>query len=110
MRDGVIGEFTVAENVMLVEHDRDPYCRRGLLRLGRIVERAADLVERFAVKTPSLETPTRNLSGGNIQKLILARELSGGPSVLLAAQPTSVPPNTSTGDWSRSRVVERQSS
>jgi simple sugar transport system ATP-binding protein len=40
------------------------------------------------VKTPSLSTPTRNLSGGNIQKLILARELSGSPGVLLAAQPT----------------------
>ena len=107
MRDGVIGEFTVAENVMLVEHDRDPYCRRGLLRLGRIVERAADLVERFAVKTPSLETPTRNLSGGNIQKLILARELSGGPSVLLAAQPTRGV-DIGAAEYIHRRLVEEQ--
>jgi len=107
MRDGVIGEFTVAENVMLVEHDRDPYCRRGLLRLGRIAERAVDLVERFAVKTPSLETPTRNLSGGNIQKLILARELSGGPSVLLAAQPTRGV-DIGAAEYIHRRLVEEQ--
>ena len=88
MRDGVVGEFTVAENLILVDHDREPYCRRGLLRLGAIAEACRDLVARFTVKTPSLETTTANLSGGNIQKLILARELSGGPRVLVAAQPT----------------------
>jgi simple sugar transport system ATP-binding protein len=45
-------------------------------------------VSTFQVKTPSLDTPARSLSGGNIQKLILARELSGKPRVLLVAQPT----------------------
>ena len=43
---------------------------------------------RFSIKTPSLDTPLKNLSGGNIQKLILARELSRQPEVLIAAQPT----------------------
>ncbi len=88
MRDGVVGDFTVAENLILVAHDREPFSHRGMLRLGAIAERCRDLVERFAVKTPTLETTTSNLSGGNIQKLILARELSGQPKVLLAAQPT----------------------
>ena len=88
MRDGVVGDFTVAENLMLVDHDREPFCRRGVLRLRTISRHCGDLVGRFDVKTPSLSTPTRNLSGGNIQKLILARELSGSPGVLLAAQPT----------------------
>jgi simple sugar transport system ATP-binding protein len=46
------------------------------------------LVAEYAVKTPNLETPVRSLSGGNIQKLILARELSGTPRVLVASQPT----------------------
>jgi simple sugar transport system ATP-binding protein len=46
------------------------------------------LVAAFRVKTPTLSTPAKNLSGGNIQKLILARELNRNPSVLLAAQPT----------------------
>ena len=49
---------------------------------------AADLVNEFNVKTPSLDTPLKNLSGGNIQKLIMARELSRRPDVLIAAQPT----------------------
>ena len=46
------------------------------------------MVESFNVKTPTLETPIKNLSGGNIQKLILARELTRKPTVLIAAQPT----------------------
>ena len=49
---------------------------------------AAALVKRFNVKTPGLDTPLKNLSGGNIQKLIMARELSRQPRVLIAAQPT----------------------
>ena len=88
MRDGVVGEFSVAENLILVAHDSEPVSRRGILRLGKIVDRCRDLVKRFDVKTPTLETTTSTLSGGNIQKLILARELSGQPKVLLAAQPT----------------------
>ncbi len=88
MRDGVVAEFSVAENLILVDHDRPPFCRWGLLRLGAIADRCRDLVERFTVKTPTLETPAGNLSGGNIQKLILARELSSEPGVLLASQPT----------------------
>ncbi len=88
MRDGVVGDFTVAENLMLVDSQRSPYARLGFLRGGQIRTRCAELVEAFDIKTPTLETPARNLSGGNIQKLIVARELSRGPGVLLVAQPT----------------------
>jgi simple sugar transport system ATP-binding protein len=49
---------------------------------------ARDLVSQFAVKTPGLDTPIKNLSGGNIQKAIMARELSRQPKLLIAAQPT----------------------
>ena len=49
---------------------------------------AQDLVDQFAIKTPNLDTPIKNLSGGNIQKLIMARELSRHPKTLIAAQPT----------------------
>jgi simple sugar transport system ATP-binding protein len=49
---------------------------------------STQLVNEFQVKTPTIDTPVHNLSGGNIQKLILARELSRNPSVLIAAQPT----------------------
>ena len=88
MTDGAIAEFTVAENLLLVNH-AEPRFRRGkLLRFEAIREHCADLVEKFAVKTPSIETPTSSLSGGNIQKVIMARELSSEPSVLIASQPT----------------------
>jgi len=88
MRDGAIGAFTVSENLMLIDHDSQEYASNGLLKLGALRDRALDLVDRFAVKTPSIDTTTRTLSGGNIQKVILARELSCDPAVLVAAQPT----------------------
>jgi simple sugar transport system ATP-binding protein len=87
MRDGVIGMFSVAENLVLLNQGTE-FSRRGFLRLGAIRDHCEKLVERFAVKTPGLDVPTSNLSGGNIQKLILARELSAEPKVILAAQPT----------------------
>ncbi len=88
MKDGVIGEFTVAENLMLVDYATPPYTKRGLLDFGAIRERCAGLVDRYSVKTPSLDTPTRHLSGGNIQKVVIAREFSAEAEVLVVAQPT----------------------
>ena len=88
MRDGVVPDFTVAENLLLVDSHRAEYSRAGFLRRRAIRRHCQELVDDFAVKTPSLDTPVRNLSGGNIQKLIMARELSGSPKALLIAQPT----------------------
>ena len=88
MRDGVIAAFTVADNLMLVDNAAPQFHGGGSSALARIRRRCAELVEAFGVKTPGLDTPTRNLSGGNIQKLILARELSARPRVLLVSQPT----------------------
>jgi len=88
MRDGVVADFSVAENLMLVDSSSVEYSRAGFLRDRAIRKRCQRLVDEYDVKTPKLETPAHNLSGGNIQKLILARELSREPRVLLAAQPT----------------------
>lgn len=88
MRDGMIRDFSVAENLILREHDQAPYARTGFLNRRAITGRATELIHSFSVKTPSLETPVKNLSGGNIQKIVLARELSRRPQVLVAAQPT----------------------
>jgi simple sugar transport system ATP-binding protein len=88
MRDGVIGDFSVAENLMLVDSNKPAFVHLGFLRRGSVRARAQELVAMFDVRAPGIDTPTRNLSGGNIQKLILARELSGDPKVLLIAQPT----------------------
>jgi simple sugar transport system ATP-binding protein len=88
MRDGVVPAFTVAQNLLLVDNRSKGYSRLGFLRTRAIRRHCQELVSAFDVRTPSLDTPARNLSGGNIQKLIMARELSGSPRVLLVAQPT----------------------
>ena len=88
MHDGAIKNFTVSENLMLQDHGRPPYANGIFMNFRRIADHARSIISAYEVKTPSLETPIKNLSGGNIQKLILGRELSREPRVLIAAQPT----------------------
>ncbi len=88
MRDGAIGQFSVLENVFLRDHSDERFSTSIFLKLGEMEKHSTNLVREFSVKTPTLDTPIKNLSGGNIQKLILARELSRNPKILIAAQPT----------------------
>jgi general nucleoside transport system ATP-binding protein len=88
MHDGCIKDFSVAENAILQDYVREPFSKGIFLNFKAIANHAQDLIESFNVKTPSRETLIKNLSGGNIQKLILARELAREPQVLIAAQPT----------------------
>jgi len=88
MRDGIIKDFTVAENMILREHQKQPFSRSGFLKLKDISTHTDKLISQFQVKTPSQETLAKNLSGGNIQKIILAREISRNPRAIVAAQPT----------------------
>jgi simple sugar transport system ATP-binding protein len=88
MLDGVVNDFSVQENVFLHDHVEKTFRKGIFLDFKKMAQHARDLVSDFAVKTPTLETPIKNLSGGNIQKLIMARELSRKPAVLIAAQPT----------------------
>jgi ABC-type uncharacterized transport system ATPase subunit len=88
MHDGIVQEFSVAENLVLQDYDHAPNSKGIFLNFDAIAQRGRELVADFNIRTPSIETPTRSLSGGNIQKLILARELSRNPKVLVAAQPT----------------------
>jgi simple sugar transport system ATP-binding protein len=88
MKDGAIGEFDIKENLILLAYDQEPFCVKGILRFPEIRRHCEKLVRQYAVKTPDIDTRTQNLSGGNIQKVIMARELSAGPRVLLASQPT----------------------
>ena len=77
------------ENLFLHEHASPAYTNwRIFLNFAKMAAHARRLVADYAVKTPRLDTPLKNLSGGNIQKLILARELSRKPKILIAAQPT----------------------
>jgi ABC-type uncharacterized transport system ATPase subunit len=88
MRDGAIREFSVQENLFLHDHSLPEYTHGIFLDFRKMTAHARELVDAFAVKTPGLDTPVKNLSGGNIQKLIMGRELSRNPKVLIAAQPT----------------------
>jgi ABC-type uncharacterized transport system ATPase subunit len=88
MHDGVIQDFSVSENMVLQDHTRRPFSRGIFLDFQAIALASQKLVRDFRVKTPSIDTPVKSLSGGNIQKLILARELARDPDVLIAAQPT----------------------
>jgi general nucleoside transport system ATP-binding protein len=88
MKDGAIKDFTVSENLVLEDHGRAPYARGIFLDFNAIRKHSAELVKGYSVKTPGIDTPLKNLSGGNIQKLILARELARKPRVLIASQPT----------------------
>lgn len=83
---GVVGGMSVAENLALRTYPR--LVRRGLLDYRAMEVEAEGLIQRYGIRTPSPRTPVRFLSGGNVQKVILARELQGGPRLLLAMHPT----------------------
>ncbi len=85
---GVVGSLSVAENLVLRHYRYPPFARGPVLDRRRIRRFAEEQVRAYGIKTPSIETPVRLLSGGNVQKLILARELYGDPKVLIAAHPT----------------------
>jgi ABC-type uncharacterized transport system ATPase subunit len=85
---GLVPSLSVTSNVVLKSYRRSPFSHGPLLALRRMRELATTLIRRYDVKTPSTETPVRNLSGGNLQKLVLGREFHSEPYVLVVAQPT----------------------
>ena len=85
---GINRKCSVEENLMLSVYNRKPYCRFGFLNKGRIREYAMELVRRFGIIAASIETLVGNMSGGNMQKVVVAREIAIEPELLVAAQPT----------------------
>jgi general nucleoside transport system ATP-binding protein len=88
LAEGTVGGFSVAVNLLLKQIGEAPYWLRGVERREAIAAHSRSLVARFDVRTPSVETPIARLSGGNIQKAILARELSGPAKAVIFAKPT----------------------
>ena len=87
-RRGLVLEFNLAENIGLHDYRKGPYSRFGWLYPKRLLERAQRLIAEFDVRGGGPRTPGGALSGGNQQKVILAREIDRDPRVLVAAQPT----------------------
>ncbi|MDN4479969.1 ABC transporter ATP-binding protein [Demequina muriae] len=86
--DGVVAAFTVENNLILDLYDREPYSRRGAIDPRFVRTHAEEQVEKFDVRTTSTQALTGSLSGGNQQKVVLARELARDLKVLIASQPT----------------------
>jgi len=86
---GLIMDFSVMENLILGSHNRPPFAT-SLIRID--IEEASNyarkLIEEFSIKTPDKDTPARHLSGGTQQRLVLAREFSRNPKLIVASQPT----------------------
>jgi len=87
-RMGLLPDFTVAENMFLQRIGDPPFTRRGFLNWDAIRSKAQALIQAYNVRGATADTAAGSLSGGNAQKMILARELERKPRVLLAAQPT----------------------
>jgi simple sugar transport system ATP-binding protein len=85
---GLAPSLSVSRNAALKTYRAPPISRGPFIAVKRMGELALSLIHRYDVKTPSPDTPARNLSGGNLQKLMLGREFHGEPRVLIAAQPT----------------------
>jgi ABC-type uncharacterized transport system ATPase subunit len=87
-RRGLVLPFTLTENLALHAYRKKPNSSRGFLNLAAMTERARRLLKEFDVRGGTPSTPAAALSGGNQQKVVLAREIDGDPKVLIAAQPT----------------------
>jgi ABC-type uncharacterized transport system ATPase subunit len=86
--DGLVADFSVADNLILDLYDRPPYASGLALNLDAIRESAIRRVEEYDVRTTSVETPAGTLSGGNQQKVVVAREMGRDVKLLLVSQPT----------------------
>lgn len=87
-KDGLVGEFTVEENFMLNGSYQAPWVKGVGIDFATRSERSAQLISSYDVRTPSGKTLVKNLSGGNQQKVVVAREMSRNLTLLVAAQPT----------------------
>ncbi|AOY56409.1 ABC transporter ATP-binding protein [Candidatus Rhodoluna planktonica] len=86
--NGLVAEFTIAENLMLDRSDRKPFAKGISLQLDFLKKFAAEKMQQFDVRAQGIDSKASQLSGGNQQKVVLARELSRELRLLVASQPT----------------------
>ena len=88
LTNGLARESSIADNLIVDRYYRPPFGLRGFLSTGVIRQNASDLIRRFGIRAPNGDLPVNSLSGGNMQKVVIAREFSSDPRLLIAAQPT----------------------
>ena len=86
---GLLMNFSIAENLILESHANTPFSHRYFLNKDEIRKYAEKIIQEYDIDTPSPNVPVRNLSGGNLQKVLLAKVLSRNPKLLIIAQPTA---------------------
>lgn len=88
LKDGLVLDFTVSENLILNSFDKPPFTIKGIFEPATVDKNGENLVNEFDIRPQHSKALARNFSGGNQQKIVLARELSQNPKFILAAQPT----------------------
>ena len=87
-RHGISLDDRIGDNLILGSHNQSPFCRYGLLRRKAAHQFAADAIEKYEIRAGDVNLPIRTLSGGNQQKVVVARELESDPELIIAAHPT----------------------
>ena len=87
-KTGLVLDFTVAENLIIKEYMKAPFAKKGILQYKEIGSHANEMIDKFHVKTSSKDVAVKTLSGGNQQKVVIARELNPEPILDIASQPT----------------------
>ncbi len=87
-KTGLVLDFTVAENLLIKEYMNPPYTKNGFLQYKEIRRHADEMIEKYNIKTPTCDVKAKTLSGGNQQKVVIAREMDTQPVLDLAAHPT----------------------
>ena len=100
-------DFRVSENLVLGRHRSKQFSRYGVLRNRAISEFAQHSIDEFDIQTPAQNHVTRTLSGGNLQKVVMARELAGSPKVIVVHQPTRGLDVAAT-EYVRTRLLEER--
>lgn len=87
-KHGIVGGWSIADNLVLNRYDEAPFAKGFVRDFGAVREHAVALREEFDIRSPNVDVPAGSLSGGNKQKVVVAREMSARPRLLMAAQPT----------------------
>ena len=87
-KTGLVMDFSIADNLIMKDYENDPYAQRNVLQYKLIKKHAREMIQKYHIKTPSEDVKVRNLSGGNQQKVVIAREIDPEPVLDIASHPT----------------------